>query len=464
MTTRTKAPSVKVAVSLDVTFALDAALGAGRGISAAAFEALAARAPALLAATAAERAAGKLPFLDLPVRSDLVEPVLGWAKARHAKTSDLLLIGIGGSSRGLSALAATRRATGQGSRGNPRLHVLDTVDPRRAREVFELMNPAATTVVAVSKAGTTTETVAGFLLAESWLEKRVGRAKAKQQVALVSGEEPNPMRDRATERGYASFPVPRGVGGRFSVLSPVGMLPAGILGIDVEAVLAGAAAVRARCENADPAANPALALGMVHHLAAASGRPATVCLPYADALQPFGLWWTQLVGESIGKRGPTGAVGVTPLPGVGPSDQHSLLQLLIDGPDHHLVVFIESGRHVADHLKAPRGGEAMSIASGRRLGEILAAEREATELALVEAGRPSVTIRVPDTGARSMGALLFLYEAATMLWGRMAGVDPFDQPAVERGKVLTRASLTGAPPEAVAALARHRAMARRMSS
>ena len=450
-------------LTLDLTFAFDDALGAGRGVTSASYDALAKRAVAVVAATAAERAAGKVPFLDLPARADLLVPVLAWAKARRAKTTDLLLIGIGGSSRGLAALAATRPAKGQGSRGNPRLHVLDTVDPRRAREVFDLMNPAGTTVVAVSKAGTTTETVAGLLLAEAWLDRRVGKAKAKGQIAFVCGEEPNPMRARATARGYACFAVPKGVGGRFSVLSPVGTLPAAILGIDVKAVLSGAAAVRARCLGADPAGNPALALAMVHHLATASGRQATVCLPYADALQPFGLWWTQLVGESIGKKGLAGAVGVTPLPGVGPSDQHSLLQLLIDGPDHHLVVFIESGKHIADPLKAPRGGEALSIASGRRLGEILAAEREATELALVEAGRPSVTIRVPDTGPASLGALLFLYEAATMWWGRFAGVDPFDQPAVERGKILTKASLTGAPPEAVAALVRHRAVRRRMS-
>jgi glucose-6-phosphate isomerase len=245
------------------------------------------------------------------------------------------------------------------------------------------------------------------------------------------------------------------------VLSPVGMLPAALLGIDPRAVLAGAAAVDARGGNADPAANPALALALVHQAALAAGRPAAVCLPYADALQPFALWWEQLLAESMGKKGPAGPVGITPVPGVGPSDQHSLLQGLIEGPDHHLTVFIECADRAKDALAVPRKEDALCVGSGKRFGEILAAEREATELALVEAGRPSITIRVPDASPRSVGALFFLYELAVLFWGRLAGVDPFGQPSVERIKVLTKASLTGSPADAVEALAKHRATPRR---
>src|SRR5438105_699122 len=262
------------AVVVDLTFAFDAALGAGRGISAAAYDALASRAPALLAETASERAAGRLPFLDLPQRDDLVAPVLGWARERRKQTTDVLLVGIGGSSRGLEALAGTRSAKGQGKKGRPRLSVLDTVDPRRARDLFDALSPAGTTVVAVSKAGTTTETVAGLLLAEAWIARALGKARARERIALVCGEEGNPMRERAAARGYACFPVPRGVGGRFSVLSAVGTLPAALLGIDVRAVLGGAAEVLSRCASPIPAANPALALAMVHHIAAESGRAA----------------------------------------------------------------------------------------------------------------------------------------------------------------------------------------------
>lgn len=451
------AGSASPPVSLDLTFAFDAALGAGRGLSHEAFAAAAAETPRLVAAMEAERAAGQVPFLDLPARRDLLGPVRAFARARAARTTDVLLIGIGGSSRGAQVLALARRPGVTG----PRFHVLDTVDPARVRAVLAALPARTTTVVAVSKAGTTIETVAGLLVVERWLSAAVGARRASGQVAVVCGEADNPLRARGTARGYALFPVPEGVGGRFSVLSPVGTLPAALLGIDPGQVLAGAARVAARCGLPDAGRNPAVALALVHFLAVRAGRGTTVLLPYADALAPYGLWWEQLVAESVGKRRGTAAYGVTPLPGVGPSDQHSLLQLLIDGPDDKLTVFVEVADRARDALRVPKERRPLSpAASGQRLGEILRAEREGTELALAEAGRPSLTIRVPDTGPGTMGALLYLYEVATMLWGRLAGIDPFDQPAVQRGKVVAEAALTGAPEEAAAALARHRAVTR----
>jgi glucose-6-phosphate isomerase len=444
-------------VTVDWTFARRSVVASEAAIPDDAFDRILRRAVEVRAATSREREAGRLPFLDLPFRDDLRSAAARWAAPRRKASTDVLLVGIGGSSRSASVLAETAGAKGRGHKGRPRLHVLDTVDPRRAEDLFATLDPRTTTVVAVSKAGTTIETVAGLLLAEAWLGKRLSKAAARERVAFVCGEEPNPMRARAEARGYATFPVPKGVGGRFSGLSPVGILPAALLGVDVAAVHAGARAVAARCANATPGTNPALALAAVHHAAeAASASSAVVCLAYADALQPFTLWWEQLLGESLGKRG----LGVTPLPGVGPSDQHSLLQLLIGGAPSRLVLFLEAADRAAHRLRVPKGGEDLSPASGKRLGEILAAEREATELALREAGRPSLTIRLADTGPASLGALLYLYEVATMWWGRLMGLDPFDQPAVERGKVLTVASLTGSPPAAVEALARHRAVPR----
>lgn len=455
-----KDPAVPL-LEVDLTFGFDAALGAGRGLARSAFDAAAAEAPRLVGAMEDERATGRVPFLDLPARADLVRPVVAWAAARRAVSTDVLLVGIGGSSRGAAVLALGRRPGPVGLKGRPRLHVLDTVDPARVRDLLTTLPPRTTTVVAVSKAGSTLETVAGLLAVERWLAKAVGARGAAARTAFVCGEERNPMRDRAAERGYATFPVPKGVGGRFSGLSPVGTLPAALLGVDVRKVLAGAADAAARCRTPDVRTNPGLALALVHYLAVHAGRGTTVCLPYADALAPYALWWEQLVAESVGKQRGTGCYGVTPLPGVGPSDQHSLLQLLIDGPDDKLTVFVEAADRARDALAVPRGGEALSrAAAGQRFGAILAAEREGTELALAEAGRPSVTVRVRDTGPAALGALVYVYEVATMLWGRMAGIDPFDQPAVQRGKVIAEAALTGTPAEAAEALARHRAVPR----
>ncbi len=427
---------------------LDAAEGLGR---------------ALVERTRGEIEAKDPPFLGLPFREDLLAPVVAWADALRPTTTDVLLVGIGGSSRTASVLAATLPAAGAGRPGRPRLHVLDTVDPVRVEDLLRGLAPASTTLVAVSKSGSTLETAAGLLVAEGWLYRGLSVKPAVARTAYVCGEERNVLRERAEKRGVACFPVPAGVGGRFSGLSPVGLLPAALLGVDVAAVLRGARAQAARCTNGALADNPALALAVVHHVAVERGRGVTVCLPYADALLPFSAWWEQLVAESLGKRTRSGPAGVTPLPGVGPSDQHSLLQLLMEGPDDKLVVFVEALDRARHGLTAPKNVTHFTPASGRRVGEVLAAERLGTEFALAEAGRPSVTISLPDTSPASLGALLYAYEVAVMWWGRLQGVDPFDQPGVERGKVVALAGLTGSPAEAARALARHASTPRRVS-
>jgi glucose-6-phosphate isomerase len=460
--TRAAARAGESPVSIDLTFALDRALGEGRGVSAAAFESLAGEAPSLLAATAADRAAGRLPFLDLPSRKDVLAGIAPFCARRRRDTTDVVLVGIGGSSRTAQVLDECRAPARGSLERRPRLHVLDTVDPTRVESLLGGLDPRKTTVVAVSKAGSTLEVWAGFLPFEAWMARRLGR-RAAERVAVIAGEEENPLRARAAERGYATFAVPRGVGGRFSGLSAVGLLPAALLGIPVERVRAGARAVAARCEAVSPRENPALALALLHRAAEKGDRRVAVLLPYSEALRAFGPWWEQLVAESIGKKGARGAAGITPLPGVGPSDQHALLQLLIDGPDDKLVLFLEVASLGRRPARVPRDRTSGSAAAGQRLGAILAAEREATELALTEAGRPSATIRLPDTGPASLGALLYLYEVTTMWWGRLAGVDPFDQPAVDRGKVATIAALTGKPASALEALERHRAVPRTTS-
>jgi glucose-6-phosphate isomerase len=448
-------------LSLDLTFAFDRALGPGRGIPRERFESLVSETPAILAATASDRAAGRLPFMDLPFRKDVVEGIEAFAAARRRDTTDVVLVGIGGSSRTAQVLDETRRPPRGRVDRRPRLHVLDTVDPTRVEDLLRGLPPRTTTVVVVSKAGTTLEVWAGFLAVEAWLTKALGARRAAARVAAVAGEEENPLRARALARGYALFAVPQGVGGRFSGLSAVGLLPAALLGIPVERVRAGARAAAARCERPLPRENPALSLAVLHRAAERGGWSAVVLLPYAEALRPFGAWWEQLVAESIGKKGARGAAGVAPLPGVGPSDQHSLLQLLIDGPEYRFTLFVEVSSLARAKVRVPgNAGGDVSPAAGRPFGTILAAEREATELALAEAGRPSATLRLEDAGPASLGALLYTYEVAVMWWGRLASVDPFDQPAVERGKVVTLASLTGEPTSAAEALARHRAVPR----
>ncbi len=239
--------------------------------------------------------------------------------------------------------------------------------------------------------------------------------------------------------------MPPAVGGRFSALTAVGLLPGACLGVDPRGLLAGAQAARARCLG-PTAQNPAWALATAHAEAEAAGRSVAVLWPYGEALRPLGPWWAQLVGESLGKPAAGGPVGVTPVAARGPADQHSLLQLLVEGPDDKLVVFVD----------APSEAPDLGSTSGHDLGRILAAEREATAYALSARGRPSVRVQLAASDAASVGAFLLTYEAAVVLWARRLGVDPFGQPGVALGKEAARAALTGEPADLAARLAAHR--------
>jgi glucose-6-phosphate isomerase len=161
--------------------------------------------------------------------------------------------------------------------------------------------------------------------------------------------------------------------------------------------------------------------------------------PYGEALAPLGPWWAQLVGESLGKPTARGPVGVAPIAARGPADQHSLLQLLVEGPDDALVVFVDA--QGVDGPRIPAGGGGLCVAAGQSLGRVLRVERAATARALALAGRPSITLHLSAADAEGVGACLFLFEAAVVAWARLLGVNPYDQPGVQQGKDIARALL-----------------------
>jgi glucose-6-phosphate isomerase len=338
--------------------------------------------------------------------------------------------------------------------------VLDTVDPARVEPLLETLRAETTRLVGVSKSGATLETAANFLVFESWMRAAIGD-DTRDRVAVVCGEGPNALRRRATERGYACFDVPDAVGGRYSALTPVGLLPAACLGVDPRRIVAGARAARERCLQPALEDNPALALAALHAAAHENGRSAAVLWTYADALEPLGPWWAQLVGESLGKRRVDGPVGATPLAAVGPAAQHSLLQLLVDGPDDKLTVFVTAD--VPDGPSVPADAPDLGAGGAQPLGAVLRAEREGTEYALAQAGRPSATISLGGYGPETAGAFLFTYQAAVVWWAHVLGVDPFGQPGVELGKQASRARLTGEPADLARALDEHRDRPRRTS-
>ena len=422
-------------LSVDVSGALDAVLGSGRGIPAAAFDAEVARLADLAVWMDAEREAGRADWFDVPVDENPAEEVRGW-RAAAPEVDDVVLIGIGGSALTARIVDAVRPSRSWG----PRLHVIDTVDPRVVEDLVHGLDAARTFVIGISKSGGTLETTAVFLVLEAWLREQLGEG-APGHIGVICGPDANPFRVHAEAHGYPLLPVPPGVGGRFSGLTPVGLAPAAAVGIDPLALLRGAADVRAACLSPDPAENPALALAAIHAAAERAGRGVTVLMPYGAALQPLAPWWAQLVGESLGKPGPDGPMGVSPLAASGPADQHSLLQLLVEGPDDKLVV-VAKAADAADGPVVPAEGRELCYAAGRSLGAIMAAEYQGTVESIRAAGRPVVELTLAAADAESVAAFLFAYEAAVVYWGRLIGVDPFGQPGVQGGKDAAKRILT----------------------
>ena len=374
--------------------------------------------------------------LELPERTEAdeiraaVEPLAG---AEH-----VLTVGIGGSALGAATVS---RALGlEGHR------VLDNVDPVETRRVLDALPLERTAVNVVSKSGTTAETLSNFLVVRGAM--REAGVDWTERTVVTTGES-GPLREAADREGLPALDVPGGVPGRFAALSPVGLVPAAILGGDVEAVLAGGRA--ARESHAGSVFDcPAYAYGAVAYALESRGATANAVMPYAEALEPFAEWFAQLWAESLGKDG----LGQTPVRALGATDQHSQLQLYRAGRRDKLVTLVRP-RERADLAIPETEVEGLSyLGDGETtLGELLDAEFEATEASLAAAGRPSVRVELDRVDARGVGDLLYGMEAACVLVGELAGVETFTQPAVEWGKRAARGLLGGGEFEETRAVA-----------
>lgn len=396
------------------------------------------------------RAAGELGFLDLPYARDTLDQVRELADGFGQWFEDLVVLGIGGSGLGAIALRDALLAPFWNQRSEeerehfPRLHVVDNPDPATFGALLHLLDPARTLFNVISKSGATAETMAQYLVVRDRVDRAVGADKARGHFLFTTDPARGVLRQLAEAEGIPALPVPENVGGRFSVLSPVGLLPAAACGVDVEALLAGAAAMEERCRSPELAENPAgMLAALLHHADTARGRPIHVLMPYADRLRPLAAWFQQLWAESLGKARTEGgeerAVGPTPLAALGATDQHSLLQLLMEGPHDKVVLFVDvedPGEDVPIPGRHP-GIDALAYLGGHSLGELLATERRATAEALRRAGRPNATFHLPRVDAGTVGALLMLLQIATVYAGALYGVNPLDQPGVELGKQLT---------------------------
>lgn len=420
----------------DVSRCFSDAIGP-KGLDRSAFEPVLAKAGEGLAALAAMRRDSKLPLLALPTaREDLIRAVA--VAERLSRSCDhVVLLGTGGSSLGGQALAALADSPFGPRPSRPKLHFLDNIDPATFEALFRELDLARTGFLVISKSGGTAETLMQFLTVLPEVERAVGRDRLAERFAVITEPNPNPLRRLAERRGIEILDHDPGLGGRYSALSPVGLLPAMIAGLDAVAIRQGAAEVLDRAFGADPADSPP-AMGAALSVAFLWQRQvtATVLMPYADALAPFGLWFRQLWAESLGKDG----TGTTPIRALGTVDQHSQLQLYLAGPADKFftLIFLPRAGRGPRLDTALKEDQALSYLAGRSMGDLLEAEQRATLETLAANGRPVRAIRLQHLDERAIGALMMHFMLETIIAAGLLGVNPFDQPAVEEGKRLAR--------------------------
>jgi glucose-6-phosphate isomerase len=332
-------------------------------------------------------------------------------------------------------------------RRGPRLFVLDNVDPDQLTAFLDSFDPATSVFNVISKSGGTAETAAQYLIIRDMLRERLGQAY-RDHIVVITDPQKGSLRAIAKMQGYQTFDVPPGVGGRFCVFTPVGLLAAAVAGIDIHDLLAGAAAMDERSQTDDLRRNPALLNAALHYLLdVKKGKHISVMMPYSSALWDVADWYRQLWAESLGKKyslsGKVVHVGQTPVKALGVTDQHSQVQLYVEGPFDKVFTFlaVKEFHTTLEIPKRMKNVEGMGYLAGHTINELMESERLGTEIAITEAGRPNCTITLPRVSPHAVGQLLYMLEVQTAFAGKFYQINPFDQPGVEAGKIAAFALL-----------------------
>ena len=435
-------------IRIDYTNVLADAVGAEHGLELSALEGLAASSRSALEAVEARRKTD-LRWLDLPYEQAVHERILEYAARMNGRFENVVVLGIGGSALGnravQSALASPYHNI-QPPNGLPRLFVLDNVDPDLVGEFLDTIDPTTCLFNVISKSGSTAETMSQFLIFRERLIERLGEPAHREHIVVTTDAEKGVLRPIVEQEGYESFVVPDGVGGRFSVLSPVGLVSSALLGVDIQGLVAGAADMDAVCRSPELLENPAALLAAIQWLMQSQKhKPIAVTFAYSSRLADLADWYAQLLAESIGKRhardGREVFAGPTPVRAVGVTDQHSQVQLYTEGPHDKWfqMLSVERYDHQVPIPSAYADRDALGYLGGRALRELFDAEREGTRIALTAAQRPNLKISFPAVTAHALGQYFFCMELAVALMGEHYGVDAFDQPGVEAGKVAAYA-------------------------
>ena len=379
------------------------------------------------------RKSGELGFMDVSLSKEKLEYIKQTAAQIQEHTKDFVVLGIGGSSLGGKTMisALTNKFSNKGTR----VTFADNVDPVYFSELVNSLDLSSTVFNVISKSGSTAETMAQFLVIYKILCDKLGKKEAVGRIILTTDPEKGALRPLAKSIGFKTFEVPQNIGGRFSALTDVGLLPAAVAGIDIEALIKGAQDIvkTGFIKNIDE--NMVLKYSLIKNTHYNIGCNCSVIMPYSTKLTDLSAWYVQLWAESLGKKG----LGQTPIPATGATDQHSQLQLFMEGPKNKFMTFIGIERAI-DPVELPKFDvdvEAFSYLSGHTMHELIRAEMLSTERALSENGVPSVRIEVPTLDAYHLGSLLMFFEMSVAITGEFLGINAFDQPGVELSKKYT---------------------------
>lgn len=435
------------------------AIGDEHGITPMQMENLAKQTSPLIIQLNEQRKTGETPYRDLPYSKENPKRVKDLVAELKDDYENLVVLGIGGSALGNIALQTALnpymynidvsqrpvlRSTAKGERG-PRLFVFDNVDPVQFGSFLDWIDDKLDKTIfnIISKSGRTVETAAQFLIIHKLLSDKLGAEGLRNKVIVTTDAEKGTLRNIADEAGFKTLIVPEGVGGRFSVLSDVGLFSAAMCGIDIDSLLAGARDIDKRVSCEDFYKNPAAINAALNYYFYNHGKKISVMMPYSYALKDLADWYRQLWAESLGKsedlKGSEVHIGPTPVKALGTTDQHSQVQLYREGPNDKLFTFLQVENFSRD-LKigpAPDCAPELEYLANKELSELFNSEKKATEYALLESKRPCLTIIFPEVNAYSVGQFIYLFEVTTSLAGALFGIDPYDQPAVELGKEAT---------------------------
>ena len=396
---------------------------------------------------------GDLGFMDLPEQAggQLTKEINAYVNEVKDNIDAFVVLGIGGSALGPMSVHQAmnnpyyNELTKEERKGMPKFYVVDNVDPEKLVYLFRVIKPENCLFNVISKSGSTSETMSQFMIIKELLENKLGKDKAKDHIVCTTDAVNGNLIKIAKEENYKTFIIPANVGGRFSQLTPVGLLPAAFCGIDIDALLSGAAYMNEMVKEKNPAKNAPMMYAILKYITSLQGKNMSVLMPYADSLKFMSDWYAQLWAESLGKKldvnGKVVNVGTTPVKALGVTDQHSQVQLYMEGPYDKVIVFMGVDRY-RETITIPKIYEeipSLGFLGGHTHNTLIQKEQIATEYALQKEGRHNMTITLPEVNEFTIGQTLYFFEMATAYMGEFLNIDAFDQPGVEAGKNATYA-------------------------